>query len=133
MSIDDEPEEYDEEDDRSLKEEESRVRSKFANERTFAAWLRTSITVIVVGLAIAEFVTATPGMEIPVLALGGGFVLAGVGLLGFAVYNYLTSRKQMKKADFHDPKKSLIVVAGALALLSLALLGVIAYGVVEGL
>lgn len=114
-------------DSRSFKDEEARTRSKLANERTFAAWIRTSVTVMVVGLAIAQFVAeAGGGRSLWVVVIGGGYVVAGVALTGFAICNYLDAHREMKRRDFHAPKKMLIGIAGALALLSLALLAIVA-------
>jgi putative membrane protein len=115
-------------DGRSLRQEESRVRSKLANERTFASWIRTATAVTVVGLAISRFLAEEQGgREIWFLALGGGYVLAGVGLFWFAAYNYFLSRKQMKRARFEGPRRFLIAIALILSLLSIGLIIVVGY------
>ncbi len=114
-------------DQRSLVEEESRVRSKLSNERTYAAWLRAATAVTVVGLAVARFLAEEEKNEVLFLAFGGAYVFAGVGLFVFAAHNYFTSRKQMKRKDFHEPRKFLIAIAVILSLLSLGLIGIIGY------
>lgn len=114
-------------DERSFREEEARTRSKLANERTFGAWLRTGLSVMVVGLAIARFMTIENGpLQTWFVALGSGYVLAGVGLYVFAVVDYFQSRKAMKRERYHAPKKALIAIATIIALLSVALLVLIA-------
>lgn len=109
-------------DHRTLEEEEARVRSKLSNERTFAAWIRTATAVSVVGLAIARFLALENGNALLFFILGGGYVLAGTGLFWFAAYNYFHGRRQMKRADFHAPKRFLIAIAVVLSLLGLGVI-----------
>ncbi|MGD9696109.1 MAG: YidH family protein [Thermoleophilia bacterium] len=56
--------------------ESSRARDHMANERTYLAWVRTGLTVMVVGLAIAKFVDDGAAH-----ALAAGLVLIGAGAL----------------------------------------------------
>lgn len=118
--------------ERSLKEEESRVRSKLANERTFSAWTRTATALIAVGLAVAQFL-AQEGVRATIfLVFGTGYVLAGTSIIVYAIFEYRQNHYQMKRAAYSAPKKLLYILAGGLCLLSLLVLGVIGYGVMFG-
>ncbi|GAB2811883.1 DUF202 domain-containing protein [Actinocorallia aurea] len=64
--------------------EEPDVRFTFANERTFLAWSRTGLALVVAGLAIAQLLPPFPGvpwgrhlLALPLIALGGAISVAG--------------------------------------------------------
>ena len=59
-------------------ETEPDARFTFANERTFLAWHRTALALVVAGLAIAQFLPPFPGipmgrrlLAVPLIVLGG--------------------------------------------------------------
>lgn len=108
--------------ERSLHQEEARVRSKMSNERTFAAWIRTAVSVTVVGLAVAHFLAQQEGWEWWFLSIGGGYVAVGAVLSVWAAYHYFNARKLMKRASFNAPRAFLVVIALLVAVLSLGLL-----------
>lgn len=106
------------------RQEDARVRTHLANERTFLAWLRTALTAMTLGLAAVEFLTGDlgTGVDFPitrVLAItlvGGGLVI-----LGFGVREYMINRGKIRKGDF-EPASS-VVIAGTVIM---AIAGVIA-------
>lgn len=106
----------------------SLARTELALERTFAAWVRTAIAVMLVGLAIVRFL-ATEGAvgKHAVIALGGLYVVTGVGLLGFAAWDYQRSERGIVTHHYHAPRRWILGIALALALLSLALVGVLGW------
>ncbi|ROO82985.1 putative membrane protein [Actinocorallia herbida] len=60
------------------------VRFTFANERTFLAWSRTGLALVVAGLAIAQLLPPFPGvpwgrhlLAVPLIVLGGSISVAG--------------------------------------------------------
>jgi inner membrane protein YidH len=60
------------------------ARFSFANERTFLAWNRTALALIVAGLAIAQLLPPFPGvpfgrhlLAVPLIALGAILAVAG--------------------------------------------------------
>lgn len=57
------------------------ARFSFANERTFLAWMRTALALIVAGVAVAQFADfgALLRGTIAVFIIGGGSVLAFAG------------------------------------------------------
>ncbi|TDC98119.1 DUF202 domain-containing protein [Actinomadura sp. 7K507] len=75
----------------------SRTRDLLANERTYLAWLRTSATVMVLGLAVAEFV-GTGGAR----SLAAGIVLLCVGVAG-VVYSGVRYRSVARDLEHGRP------------------------------
>jgi putative membrane protein len=60
------------------------ARFTFANERTFLAWNRTALALIVAGLAVAQLLPPFPGLPwgrqllaVPMIVLGGVMSVAG--------------------------------------------------------
>jgi putative membrane protein len=102
-------------------------RTHLANERTFAAWLRTGLSVSAVGIAVAHLL---PEARRPVLSLtlGSGFVLAGLVLIVFGAWRYGRTHRELAAAGGHRrpvaPRLTYAVTAFIAALL-LALLLVV--------
>ena len=112
-----------------------RQREHQANERTFLAWLRTSIALIGFGFAIARFgiflhqisfvvkqpIEATHPFFNPQV-LGIGLVVLGVIVIGFAARRYSITFQQIEQGDYR-PNQQMIwvmtVVVIALGLLSI--------------
>ena len=67
----------------------TRARDHLANERTFLAWLRTAITVMAFGIAVASFANDVSGTS---AAAGGILVATGAAgiLLGTRRYRQVT-------------------------------------------
>ncbi len=75
----------------AVSESPSRARDLMANERTYLAWLRTAVNVMVLGLAIARF-----GSKDQAASLAAGGIVVVVGALGLA---YGTSRYRQVNAQ----------------------------------
>jgi putative membrane protein len=102
-----------------------RLREHQANERTFLAWLRTSITLIGFGLAINRFglflrekQTTVGEQEIPDFSVIGsqiisiGLVIFGI-IIVFAVWRYNRVFRQIEQDDF-QPSRFLVWIAAGL-------------------
>jgi putative membrane protein len=74
---------------------DSRTRDELANERTFLAWLRTAVNVMIVGLAIARF---GAGGEVTPESLLAGLLLIAVGA-GGVVYGSIRYRQTSRDLD----------------------------------
>ncbi len=106
-----------------------RLREHQANERTFLAWLRTSITLIGFGLAIDRFglflrekQTTVGDQEIPDYSLIGsqaisiGLVIFGITIIVLAMWRYNRVFQQIEQDDY-QPSRFLIWVAGGFVIL----------------
>lgn len=109
---------------------ESLARSKLANERTFAAWVRTGISVILVGLVLVRFLSEGLGNRAAFLVLGSGYVFLGIALFLFAVHHYRTTAKEIEVAHYTAPRRGFMVIATLIALLTLIMLVLVLLAVI---
>jgi len=106
-----------------------RLREHQANERTFLAWLRTSITLIGFGLAIDRFglflreKQANVGeQEIPDFSVIGsqtisiGLVIFGIIIIALAVWRYNRVFQQIEQDDY-QPSRFLVWVAAGVVII----------------
>ena len=101
-----------------------------ANERTFLAWIRTSISIIVFGFVVAKFgITLreflrmqgnTAGETGASLAIGVGFIAMGIFMALVSSIRYRTTMNRLN-ADEFQPAGAIVIVLGAVA----ALFGII--------
>jgi putative membrane protein len=101
---------------------DSRARTHLANERTFLAWLRTGLSLMAVGLAVAGFlpVDLVPGFPY-VRTFCVLLVLSGTVLVVYGANRYVRASKQIE-TGVYDPAGSAIVTIAAIV----GLLGVLA-------
>ncbi|BAY83822.1 hypothetical protein NIES267_33160 [Calothrix parasitica NIES-267] len=117
---------------------ESRLREHLANERTFLAWLRTSISLIGFGLAIARFGLFLRQLQTKTVQeitnnhsifnsenLGLCLVIVGVLVIALAAWRYDRVFRQIERADYR-PSRLLIwflsTIVMLIGLLSIPLL-----------
>jgi putative membrane protein len=104
-----------------------RASDHLANERTFLAWVRTSISVIVFGFVVAKFgitlrqlfrfENLDPHETGISLALGVSFMVVGILMAIVAVWRYQSTRVQIEQSDFRPANKIIYVVGAVTALL----------------
>jgi inner membrane protein YidH len=97
-----------------------------ANERTFLAWIRTSISIIVFGFVVARFgitlrqflrMQGNTGHESGMsLAIGVGFIGMGVFMALVSSARYRTTMNQLNAGDF-QPAGTIVTVLGVIAAL----------------
>ncbi|MBE9223604.1 DUF202 domain-containing protein [Cyanobacterium stanieri LEGE 03274] len=112
-----------------------RQREHQANERTFLAWLRTSIALIGFGFALTRFGIFLRQLEISITRgsfshngllnsenLGIALVILGILVIGVALYNYNRAFWQIEKGDYQPNRfmvfmtALLVVIVGFLSL-----------------
>ncbi len=108
----------------------SETSDHLANERTFLAWIRTSISVIVFGFVVAKFgitlrqlltLQNKAAQESGVsLAIGVAFMLFGIFLSFAALVRYHNTRRRLESGGF-EPAGRIITILGTVT----ALFGVI--------
>lgn len=104
-----------------------RQREHQANERTFLAWLRTSIALIGFGFAIARFslflrqlqVTLYPSTASPPgfnsESLGVALVVTGVATIAFAAWRYNQVFWQIERGDYR-PQRLFVWITTAIVM-----------------
>ncbi|HBB35972.1 MAG TPA: hypothetical protein DDZ80_30140 [Cyanobacteria bacterium UBA8803] len=109
-----------------------RQREHQANERTFLAWLRTSIALIGFGFALARFGLFLRQLEITVTqqplptssfinsqSLGIGLVLVGILIIILSVWRYNQVFWQIERNDYQPSRLLVWVTAAIVAVLGL--------------
>jgi putative membrane protein len=115
----------------------NRARDHLANERTFLAWLRTGVAVIVFGFALGRFAVAirelagplghavpSPGLSVwfGTVAIAGGVLLTLAGLL-----RYRQTRRQLDSEQFEPAGAVVDLIAALTALFGVLLAGSLLY------
>ena len=109
-----------------MNERDHRAGDHLANERTFLAWIRTSISIIVFGFVVAKFgITlrellrfSEPAKHESGLSLGMGiaFMAMGVFMAVVALFRYRTTQQRLDAGEF-KPAKTVIVFLGIITAL----------------
>jgi putative membrane protein len=106
---------------------DSRARTHLANERTFLAWLRTGLGLIVLGLAAAQFIAVDrdliPGLRV-VFDFAAALIVGGALIVLIGGVRYFRGRDQIELARFEPAGPGIATAAGlvvAIAALSLVL------------
>jgi len=110
----------------------SNASDHLANERTFLAWIRTSISVVVFGFVVAKFgitlreflrVQARAGESSGIsLVIGLAFMLFGIFLALAALMRYHNTRRRLEDGQF-QPAGTIIAVLGVVTALFGVVLG----------
>ena len=118
-------------------EDSSRARDHLANERTFLAWVRTSVAIVVFGFAIGRFAIALrqlsgfQGHEVKATGfsvwMGTISILAGVVMVVAGLMRYRKTRAQLDEGKFEPAGFIVDLVTVLTALFGLALAGYLIY------
>ena len=97
-----------------------------ANERTYLAWIRTAISIVVFGFVVARFgitlrqflrmqgnTQSESGMS---LAIGVGFIAMGIFMALVSLVRYRTTMKRLDAGEF-QPATTITTVLGVIAAL----------------
>jgi putative membrane protein len=122
---------------RETGENPNRARDHLANERTFLAWLRTGVSIVVFGFAIGRFDIAikqfiqiqgrasrTPGLTVWLSTIA---IIAGVLLTVAGLIRYRRTRVQLESGTFEPAGFVVGFVAIVVALFGVALAAYLVY------
>lgn len=114
----------------------ARLATEFlANERTFLAWVRTSIAVITLGFLVAKFgiwlrelatqvAPQSQAAHTPTsLYVGMAMMIAGGGLTVLAARRYHVVNRAIERGQVSPDRALVYLVMGVVSLLSVALIG----------
>lgn len=120
-----------------MPETSNRARDHLANERTFLAWVRTSVAIVVFGFAIGRFAIAmrqltafqgrvshTTGFSV---WMGMTSIFAGVVMVVAGLMRYRRTRAQLDEGKFEPAGFIVDLVTILTALFGLALAGYLIY------
>ena len=98
------------------------VTDHLANERTFLAWLRTSVAMMGFGIVIVRLremspQTAVVNGHLHAVHLGLLFALIGLAMMPFALWHYLRARRAIDNEDFRPSIWGVVVFSVALVAL----------------
>jgi putative membrane protein len=118
-------------------EDSNRARDHLANERTFLAWVRTSVAVVVFGFAIGRFaiamrqLTAFQGQAPKSTGLsvwmGMSSILAGVIMAVAGLIRYRKTRAQLEEGKFEPAGFIVDLVTALTVLFGVTLAGYLIY------
>jgi putative membrane protein len=100
-------------------------RTRLANERTFLAWLRTSLTAVAVAIGAGKIVPGVTNVtHWPFQLLGAAFAAVAVVLMGYGAQRFHAVERALSEGDY-VPLRSrdayvLGAIIGVLGLVSLA-------------
>ena len=102
------------------------TRDHLANERTFLAWIRTSISVIVFGFVVAKFgITLREFLSLQghavkesgvSLSIGIGFMVMGIFMALLAIIRYHVTMHRIDSNQFKPTSTIIIILGGMTAL-----------------
>ncbi len=91
---------------------DSRARTHLANERTFLAWFRTGMTLIALGVAAAQFLTATTLTGLRLVPVFSTLVIAlGLVLVAVGRWRYERGRARIDDGRFHPAQLSILITS----------------------
>lgn len=96
---------------------EAKRRTHLANERTFAAWIRTALALIALGVGIAGYFHLAGDSRVQMfVALGVSFVVGGALMAALATYAYRKGYASIERGEYGS-SAGLTLLLGAIPIL----------------
>ena len=105
---------------------DSRARTHLANERTFLAWLRTGLSLVAVGIAVAGFlpVDLVPGIRYGTL-FAAFLVVFGTVMVVYGANRYVSAFRQIEAGSYRPTISPIVAFAVAVGILGLMAIPVV--------
>jgi uncharacterized membrane protein YidH (DUF202 family) len=102
----------------------STARDHLANERTFLAWLRTSLVCVTLSIPLHELGLLSPA---PLTQFtGAGALVLSIGVLTFATRRYFLNAYLLQNGYFHYNRRGVMIISSVAFLVACSLLAVVA-------
>ncbi len=72
-------------------------RTFLANERTYAAWLRTGLAIAAGGIVVARLIDSDPRTSVMALVLGAAFVCCGIGVMAYGAREFTRTTARLSR------------------------------------
>ncbi|MFB6467856.1 YidH family protein [Cytobacillus sp. Hz8] len=100
------------------------IQQHLANERTYLAWIRTSVTIMGVGFLITNLHFSTPNLKIQMADLlakiiGLASISVGILALMFSTISYFQKGKEINRQTFHFSRSVVVFLSFSLILVFL--------------
>lgn len=102
-------------------------RTHLANERTFAAWLRTGLSVAAGGIAVAHLVPEPARDSWIALLLGASFVVLGVAVIGYGAREFARVAAALGRESGRPSPASVAAAYGLTGIVGALLLAVLVF------
>ena len=100
-------------------------RTLLANERTFAAWIRTGLSVAAVGLVAGQLLPGSPGRRRYVAALAVLLVAAGIAIMAFGAWRFAAVDRDLAGQGSRAARASPAAIYALAALVGVLLAGLV--------
>lgn len=103
-------------------------RTLLAAERTYAAWMRTGLSIAAGGIAIVRLLPDPDRHSHAALAIGGAFVLLGIGIITWGARQFTVTARRLREGGHPEPTtpRAAWLLSIGLGLLLLAVLAFLA-------
>lgn len=120
------------ENEHELQQTEKTIDSKYvqqhlANERTYLAWIRTSLAIVGLGFLAygVLFPSTSRFVQVVTDIIGIGSVLFGGSIIAFATWDYVKKRKGINNETFRSPVSGIYLVSTSLVFITMVLMLVV--------
>ena len=94
----------------TVRENGAERRTRLANERTYLAWWRTSMTAFAVSLGAGRLIPAlTKAQKVPSIVLGAGFGLLGVAFVLYGLRRESVVSRAIDRGEFARPEGNVLI------------------------
>ncbi|MDQ3694195.1 MAG: DUF202 domain-containing protein [Chloroflexota bacterium] len=107
---------------------DSRSRSLLANERTFLAWVRTSLSMITIAVAAAQFIAPDERNGVNLVTLFSIFlVVSGVGATVLAGLQFRQARERINSGTYQSGTTAIALTVGITVVVGLIAVGIVLF------